>query len=61
MNHFEIGQTYVSCDLCEDAMTIRKAVVQCQELSKSGKLQDFSDSLVSMKKYRWNTAMAAMD
>ena len=28
-------------DLREDAMTIRKAVVQCQELSKSGKLQDF--------------------
>mmetsp|Transcript_57720 Transcript_57720/g.126377 ORF Transcript_57720/g.126377 Transcript_57720/m.126377 type:complete len:175 (+) Transcript_57720:54-578(+) len=26
--------------ILEDAMTIRKAVVQCQELSKSGKLQD---------------------
>lgn len=26
--------------ILEDAMTIRKAVVQCQELHKSGKLQD---------------------
>ena len=26
--------------ILEDAMTIRKAVVQCQELQKSGKLQD---------------------
>lgn len=27
----------------QDAMTIRKAVVQCQELQKSGKLQDQSE------------------